>query len=71
MWIRTKCSLNFQLEEATPLILMLRPRSGTQQWITRESYYLAPTVPIIEYTDIFGNLCQRLVAPADKFRIDT
>jgi len=71
MWIRTKCSLNFQLEEATPLILMLRPRSGMQQWIARESYRLTPTVPIIEYTDIFGNLCQRLVAPAEKFRIDT
>lgn len=71
MWIRTKCSLSFQLEEATPLILMLRPRSGMQQWIARESYRLIPTVPVIEFTDIFGNLCQRLVAPAEKFRVDT
>ncbi len=71
MWIRTKCSLNFHLEEATPLILMLRPRNGLQQWIYRESYHMTPTVPIIEYTDNYGNICQRLVASANKFRIDT
>ena len=71
MWIRTKCSLNFQLGEETPLILMLRPRRGLQQWISRESYHLTPTVPVIEYMDNYGNICQRLVAPAEKFRIDT
>ena len=46
----------------TPLVLMLRPRSGMQQWVAREAYTLLPSVPVEEYTDIFGNLCQRLVA---------
>jgi hypothetical protein len=40
----------------TPLILMLRPRSGMQQWVGRESYTLAPSAPVEEYTDIFGLL---------------
>jgi len=52
---------------STPLILMLRPRSGMQQWVARETYTLSPNVPVEEYTDIFGNLCQRLVAPAGQF----
>ena len=55
----------------TPLILMLRPRSGMQQWVAREAYTLAPSVPVEEYTDIFGNLCQRLVAPAGAFSVHT
>jgi transglutaminase-like putative cysteine protease len=71
MWIRTTCNLNFQMGDPTPLILMLRPRSGMQQWVAREVYTLSPSVPVVEYTDIFGNLCQRLVAPAGDFSVHT
>lgn len=71
MWIRAKCSLYFQMRDSTPLFLMLRPRSGTLQWVSQEFYRLTPSVPVIEYTDIFGNLCQRLVAPAGEFSVDT
>jgi transglutaminase-like putative cysteine protease len=71
MWIQTTCNLEFQLSDPTPLILMLRPRSGIQQWIERETYSLSPSVPAKEYTDIFGNLCQRMVAPAGEFSVHT
>jgi len=50
---------------------MLRPRSGMQQWVARETYTLLPSVPVEEYTDIFGNLCQRLVAPTGAFSVHT
>jgi transglutaminase-like putative cysteine protease len=50
---------------------MLRPRSGSQQWIARETYTLSPSVPVEEYTDIFGNLCQRMVAPVGNFFVHT
>jgi transglutaminase-like putative cysteine protease len=71
MWLRTGCSITFDVSVATPFILMLRPRSGIQQWVARESYTLKPSVPVIEYTDNFGNLCQRLVAPPGEFAIHT
>ena len=71
MWLRATCSLDFQMASFTPLVLMLRPRSGSQPWISRESYTLAPSVPVVEYTDIYGNLCQRLVAPVGDFSIHT
>lgn len=71
MWLRTTCHLELEFDDATPLILMLRPRSGIEQWITRESYTLSPSVPVQEYTDIFGNLCQRVVAPAGQFSVHT
>ncbi len=69
--LRAACTLDFQIEDATPLILMLRPRSGARQWVVRESYLLMPHVGVDEYTDIFGNLCQRLVAPPGEFSIQT
>ena len=53
------------------MILMLRPRSGLQQWVARETYTFSPIVPVEEYTDIFGNLCQRMVAPAGNFSVYT
>jgi len=71
MLLSASCELDFEIPSPTPFILMLRPRSGAQQWITREEYRLTPSVPVYEFTDEYGNLCQRLVAPAGKFSIYT
>ncbi len=71
MWLRTGCEIVFDVEMPTPFILMLRPRSGSQQWVARESYTLKPSVPVAEYTDNYGNLCQRLIAPPGEFVIRT
>ncbi|WP_319557371.1 transglutaminase family protein [Thiomicrorhabdus sp.] len=71
MWLRISCDFHFEITVATPFILMLRPRSGAQQWIAREEYRLVPSVPVFEFTDYYGNLCQRLVAPPGSFEIHT
>src|SRR5471032_2484946 len=71
MWLRIGCKLDFHIASPTPLILMLRPRSGAQQWVARESYMLTPSVPVLEFSDAYGNLCQRLVAPHGAFSIHT
>ena len=71
MWLATSCDFEFKISVPTPFILMLRPRSGAQQWISREEYKLTPSVPVVEFTDTYGNLCQRLVAPSGHFRIHT
>ena len=71
MWLQTRCELQFDITVPTPFILMLRPRSGQQQWIAREEYYLNPSVAVTEFTDGYGNLCQRLVAPPGPFAITT
>lgn len=65
------CQISFDASAPSPLILMLRPRSGVGQWVWREEYVLEPSVPIIEYTDSYGNLCQRLVAPQGSFCVRT
>jgi transglutaminase-like putative cysteine protease len=71
MWLRTSCELTFSIEVPTPFVLMLRPRSGAQQWVAREEYRLTPSVPAFEFTDDYGNLCQRLIAPPGDFTVYT
>jgi transglutaminase-like putative cysteine protease len=53
------------------MLLMLRPRSGHSQWVAREEYVFEPGIFASEYTDAYGNLCQRLVAPKGRFRVHT
>lgn len=71
MWLATSCELKFQISFPTSFVLMLRPRSGAQQWIAAEEYLLYPSVPAFEFTDDYGNLCQRLLAPTGEFTIST
>ncbi|MDO7170607.1 transglutaminase family protein [Mariniflexile sp. AS56] len=71
MWLRIGFDLLFEIEVPTPFILMLRPRSGTQQWVARDEFKIKPNVPVIEYTDDYGNLCQRLIAQPGYFSIQT
>ena len=71
MWLHTRYDLTFEIEVPTPFILMLRPRSGAHQWIAREEYRIEPNVPVFEFTDGYGNLCQRLIAPPGPFAVHT
>ncbi len=69
MQLNAGCELSFDAQSPTPLILMLRPRSGAGQWIMREEYQITPAVNVTEFTDMYGNLCQRVVAPEGPFSI--
>jgi transglutaminase-like putative cysteine protease len=71
MKLEVGCHLKFEASAPTPLILMLRPRNGDSQWVLRETYFLEPFVPAREYTDIHGNLCQRLMTPVGEFSVQT
>ncbi|MHA7817980.1 MAG: transglutaminase-like domain-containing protein [Pseudohaliea sp.] len=39
--------------------------------MSSEEYLLDPEVPVYEFTDDYGNLCQRLVAPPGDFSLST
>ncbi|MCU0523993.1 MAG: transglutaminase family protein [Elainella sp. Prado103] len=69
MRLEAGCQITFEATDSTPVILMLRPRSGEGQWVIREEYLLTPPVPVIEYTDGYGNLCQRLIVPTGSFQV--
>lgn len=63
MKVDVGCSMTLRALWATPAVLMLRPRSGEGQRVIAERYQLEPTVPVSEFTDSHGNLCQRIVVP--------
>lgn len=69
MKLAAGCEISIQTTVPIPLILMLKPRSGWAQWVFREEYQLSPYVPVQEYIDGYGNLCQRLITPEGPFVI--
>lgn len=69
MILDAACHISYTAPAPVPAIMMLRPRSGAAQWITREEYSFIPHVPVTEHADTFGNLCQRLVIPAGTFEV--
>jgi transglutaminase-like putative cysteine protease len=71
VWLRTGCNMSFIVSVPTPFIFMLRPHSSAHQWVARDSYTVKPSVPIAEFSDNYGNLYQRLVAPPGEFLIST
>ena len=60
MILDATCHISYTSNAPIPAVMMLRPRSGHAQWITREEYVFEPHAPVVEYTDKFGNLCQRV-----------
>jgi transglutaminase-like putative cysteine protease len=69
MHLEAGCEITYELTEPTPLFLMLRPRSGSSQQVIQETYSLTPDIPVADYVDSYGNLCQRCEAPAGRFGI--
>jgi transglutaminase-like putative cysteine protease len=70
MWLRVSCNLEMEFTVESPLILLLRPRSDARQWIARDRYAVWPALAIEEYADMYGNPCQRLLAPPGHFQIE-
>jgi transglutaminase-like putative cysteine protease len=69
MILDATCHISFSATASIPAIMMLRPRSGYAQWITREEYAFEPHAPVAEFSDGFGNLCQRVLIPSGQFDV--
>jgi len=69
MILDATCQLDYQTTEEVPAMFMLRPRSGWAQWVMKEEFHITPQIPVVEFTDVYGNLCQRVVMPPGDFRL--
>ncbi|MDB6072922.1 MAG: cysteine protease, partial [Verrucomicrobiaceae bacterium] len=69
MILDAACQLDYQTTEEVPAIFMLRPRSGWAQWVMGEEFIIQPQVPVVEFADLYGNLCQRIVMPGGDFHL--
>ncbi len=69
--LKATCTIDFEAQSPVPVILMLRARSGPAQWVSHESYEINPFTSVIEYTDLYGNLCQRAIIPVGSTTVAT
>jgi transglutaminase-like putative cysteine protease len=72
MQIRVGFEMLYEFVGHTPTVLMLNVHPSRAADIIKPDHLrIAPTVPITRYTDAFGNLCTRLVAPPGQIEIST
>ncbi len=72
MTIRAGYDIRFRCEVPTPLVLMLSVHpSRRADLLQPDTMATDPALPVSCYTDSFGNLCHRLVAPAGETRLHT
>jgi transglutaminase-like putative cysteine protease len=64
MRIRAGYDIAFTMSQHTPMILMLTVHpSRAKNLLTEHKLLTAPTIPLREYRDVFGNVCTRVTAP--------
>ena len=71
MLLEASCRFEMYAELPVTSILMLRPKSGTGQFIVKEEFYTTPYTGMVEYVDTYGNLCQRIIIPAGDFTLES
>jgi transglutaminase-like putative cysteine protease len=72
MKIRVGCDLTYECAAPTPMVLMLNVHpTRAADLLAPDLIRVAPLRPLSIYTDMFGNTCCRLVAPAGDLRIVT
>jgi transglutaminase-like putative cysteine protease len=72
MQIRVGFEIIYQFAARTPMVLMLNVHpSRAADVIEPDELRMTPTLPLARYSDAFGNVCTRLVAPAGELEIFT
>ena len=70
MLIKIGFDIEFELRGPTPMVLMLFVHPSRQNDLRRpEKLQVEPVLPVSYYTDLFGNRCARLFAPAGNLRL--
>lgn len=69
MKLHGKTIFKYLINAPTPVQMLLRPRRQQGQSVIREEFSIVPSVPFTEYTDSYGNHCQRAVLPPGEVTI--
>ncbi len=70
MIIKIGYDISFKLPGSTPMILMLFVHPSRRKDLrAEERLVVTPEVPVHYYTDLFGNGCARLLAPAGEVEL--
>jgi transglutaminase-like putative cysteine protease len=69
MIIKIGFDIQFELAAPTPILLMLYVHPSRQSDLrAEERITVEPAVPLTDFTDLYGNRCARLLAPAGDVR---
>lgn len=71
MKMKGRAVFTYDVYAPTTVTTMLRPRRQEGQAIIQEGFNIEPSVQFSEYTDIYGNPCQRTILPVGKVTIST
>ncbi len=74
MIIKVGFDIEFELRAPTPMILMLFVHPSREPDLRSEQRLrVEPDVPVTQYSDLFGNRCGRVLAPAGtvRFKLET
>lgn len=66
-----KTTFKYYVNAPTPVQMLLRPRRQEGQSIVKEEFSIEPTVAFTEYSDYYGNQCQRAILPVGQITIVT
>ncbi len=70
MLIKIGFDIEFELRGPTPMVLMLFVHPSREKDLRRaQELHVEPDLPVSYYTDLFGNRCARLLAPAGNLRL--
>jgi transglutaminase-like putative cysteine protease len=70
MLIKIGFDLQFEVASPTPMILLLFIHPSRRADLrSAERLVVHPDVPVTRYTDLFGNICGRILAPAGHVRL--
>ena len=72
MKIRVGFEFVYEFLAPTPMVLMLNVHpSRASDLIEPDQLHVTPTLPMTRYTDAFGNICMRLLAPKGDLQLST
>ncbi|WP_229208817.1 transglutaminase-like domain-containing protein [Dyadobacter luticola] len=69
--MKGRAVFTYDVYAPTSVTTMLRPRRQEGQAIIGEAFSIEPPVPFSEYSDIYGNPCQRSVLPVGRVTISS
>jgi len=71
MKMKGRSVITYSVYTPTNVTTMLRPRRQDNQSVIQEGFEITPSIPFTEYTDLYGNPCQRAVLPVGQITITT
>src|SRR5262245_19796898 len=70
MIIKVGFDIEFEMSAPTPMILMLYVHPSRQPDLrSDEKIVVEPKLPLTDFTDLYGNRCARIFAPAGNLRL--